>query len=975
MKPLLQIENLSVALPPGGERALAVEEVSFEVGEDEIVCLVGESGSGKSMTAHAVLGLLPRRVGVSRGRILFRGQDLAGLSRRDLRAVRGRDIGMIFQEPLSALNPLQRVGVQVAESLQVHGGKSRHHIAARSLELLRDVGLPDPRQIAQSYPFQLSGGQRQRVMIAGALANNPALLLADEPTTALDVTTQRQILDLILGLKTQRRMGVLFITHDFGVVADIADRVVVMRQGRVVETGPGAAVLRNPRHEYTRALIEAVPGRERMRALEAGAVPPSPPPDLEADAGKADPSPLLVIEGLAKTFVTRQDPWSEPRRVVAAEDVSLTLGAGETVAVVGESGSGKSTLARMILRLVEPDAGTLRYEATDVHALRGEALRQYRRQVQIVFQDPYASLNPRQKVGDAIARGPRAFGTPRGEAERIARDLLARVGLDPTSSGRYPHEFSGGQRQRIAIARALALGPKLLVADEPVSALDVSIQAQVLALLAELKRELGLAMLFVTHDLRVASEIADRVVVMRQGRIVEQGPATALLADPRHPYTRELLEAIPGRAFFAGGAPLVIDAERFWGTVERSAEIGAGRPGGLSRLALTDSDKEIRDLFVTWCKEAGLTVTVDQVGSIFARRAGREDHLPPVMIGSHLDSQANGGRFDGVIGVMGAVEVVRRLNDVGRVTRRPIEIVNWTNEEGGRFSPPMVASGAFAGEYAVDWVHARPTDEGATLGGELARIGYLGEAPVGGRAVDCYFELHIEQGPTLDAAGLRVGIVTHGYTSHGFRIEARGETAHTGPWPMERRRNALVGVARLCACVDDIGWSHAATGGKATAARIVAWPNKPGILSDWAETTCDVRHEDPAVANEMAEEVRRAIVACAGRARVDMAVLDEWSWGGRIFDEGLIRTVRASAKMLGLETLDVASQAGHDAYFMARLCPAAMIFTPCRGGVTHHNLELTTKEEQVPGCNVLLHAVLARADREDGSLEPNGPRP
>jgi peptide/nickel transport system ATP-binding protein len=540
--PLLSIENLSVALPPGGDRRFAVEDLSLTVKPDEIVCLVGESGSGKSMTAHAVLGLLSPAVKIASGRILFRGTDLATLDQRALRRVRGGDIAMVFQEPLSALNPLHRVGRQITESLEIHGtGRlSRAEARARAEALLADVGLPDPPTLARSYPFQLSGGQRQRVMIAMALANDPALLLADEPTTALDVTTQRQVLDLIRRIQAERRMGVLFITHDFGVVADLADRVVVMREGRIVEQGGGRAVLRSPTHPYTRTLIEAVPGR-RLAAAKSG-------PSSSSDG------PLLVVDGLRKTFVTRQGLFRPPRRVDAVADVSFDVRAGETIAVVGESGSGKSTVGRILLRLADPDGGSIRFEGEEVGTLRGAALRRYRRKVQIVFQDPFASLNPRQTIGDAIARGPMAFGATRSEAEETARRLLGRVGLDPAAVRRFPHEFSGGQRQRIAIARALALEPRMLVADEAVSALDVSVQAQVLALLAELKREFGLTMLFITHDLRVAAEIADNVVVMRRGRIVERGTPATLFSAPADPYTRELIEAVPGRDLFASGA-------------------------------------------------------------------------------------------------------------------------------------------------------------------------------------------------------------------------------------------------------------------------------------------------------------------------------------------------------------------------------------------------------------------------------------
>ena len=331
-----------------------------------------------------------------------------------------------------------------------------------------------------------------------------------------------------------------------------------------------------------------------------------------------------------------------------------------------------------------------------------------------------------------------------------------------------------------------------------------------------------------------------------------------------------------------------VNIERLWSTIEHSGGIGRGREGGLSRLALSDADKAIRDVFVQWCREAGLAVTIDKAGNIFARRPGIEDGLPPVLMGSHLDTQANGGRFDGILGVLGALEVVRTLNDLGHKTRRPIEIVNWTNEEGARFSPPMTASGCFAGAYDLDWVHQRPSDDGMTFGDELRRIGYLGDAPVGGRALDSYFELHIEQGPILDAEKVQVGVVTHAYSSRGFIAEFKGETAHTGPWPMERRRNALVAAARLLVAVDDLGWDHAAGGGKATAARLVAWPNKAGILSDWAQTVCDVRHDDPAVADVMAERVERAVGEAAARAGCKGEVLERWDWGGAIFDQGMI---------------------------------------------------------------------------------------
>ncbi|MCB5173613.1 MULTISPECIES: Zn-dependent hydrolase [Microvirga] len=406
-----------------------------------------------------------------------------------------------------------------------------------------------------------------------------------------------------------------------------------------------------------------------------------------------------------------------------------------------------------------------------------------------------------------------------------------------------------------------------------------------------------------------------------------------------------------------------IDLNRLLADIDRSAGIGIGREGGLSRLALSDADREMRDLFVGWCREAGLAVSIDEVGNIFGRRAGREDDLPPVLVGSHLDTQANGGRFDGILGVLGALEVVRTLNDLGHVTRRPIEIVNWTNEEGGRFSPPMLASGCFAGAYPVDWAYDRQADDGTTFGGELQRIGYRGSVPAGGRIPDAYFELHIEQGPVLDAEKVQVGIVTHAYRSHGFLVEFHGETAHTGPWPMEKRRNALVAAARLLVGVDDIGWEYASSGGKATAARLVAWPNKAGILSDWSQAVCDVRHDDPAKADSMADKVVGTIEAAGRRAGCDAKIVDRWTWGGSIFDRDLVGSIRSHAGALGYSHRDLPSQAGHDAYFLAGICPTAMIFTPCRDGITHNNAEFAAPEDIAPGANVLLHALVARADR------------
>lgn len=402
---------------------------------------------------------------------------------------------------------------------------------------------------------------------------------------------------------------------------------------------------------------------------------------------------------------------------------------------------------------------------------------------------------------------------------------------------------------------------------------------------------------------------------------------------------------------------------RFWSTIERSAEIGPGRPGGLSRLALSDSDQQMRHQFVEWCKEADLVVSIDEVGSIFGRRSGHQNDLPPVMIGSHLDTQINGGKYDGIAGVLAGLELCRTLNELGHETKRPIIIVNWTNEEGARFSPPMVASDCFVGRHDAAWVHDRIADDGARLGDELQRIGYLGEQKCAQPEVDAYFELHIEQGPILDAEKQQVGVVSHAFPSHGMLAEFAGETAHTGPWPMEQRRNALAAGARWLTAVDDIGWEFAGTGGKATAARLTAWPNKPGILSDNALAVCDVRHEDAQTCRVMAERMRRSLFEAAAHNGCDVKILDEWFWGGDIFDRELVDGVREQARRLQYRWRDLPSQAGHDAYLLAEHCPTAMIFTPCKDGITHNNNESCEMEDFEAGLNVLLHCAVNRADR------------
>ena len=406
-----------------------------------------------------------------------------------------------------------------------------------------------------------------------------------------------------------------------------------------------------------------------------------------------------------------------------------------------------------------------------------------------------------------------------------------------------------------------------------------------------------------------------------------------------------------------------VDARRFWSTVMRSGEIGPGKAGGLRRLALTDADTEMRDLFITWCTEVGCTVTVDRGGNIFARRPGTDDHLPPVLMGSHLDTQVAGGKYDGIVGVLAGLEVLRTLDDQRVQTKRALELVCWTNEGGARFTPPMVASGAFAGVFEVDWVLGLRDDDGKVFGGELERIGYNGKTAVGGRSIDAYFELHIEQGPILDREAVPVGIVVGGYATRGMHVDVLGETAHAGPTPMDRRRNALVGAAMLAVAVNDVGWKYHATEGKATVARLVAWPNKAGILSEYAQLTCDVRHAELAVADQMIAEVKAALPECARRANVEMRIAGEWQFGNERFDPSCVRLIREAAERLNVGHRDILSQAGHDAYYISRIAPTAMIFTPCRDGVSHNEAEHAELDYTVPGVNVLLQAVLARANR------------
>lgn len=533
MAPCLAVRELTIDLPAGADRPHAVRSVSFEIAPGEVLCLVGESGSGKSVIAQAVMGLLPGTLAISAGRIELQGENLVGMPEGQLRKRRGTRIAMVFQEPMTALNPVMRCGAQVDEVLLEHTDMSAAERHQRVLEIFARVRLPDPERIYRAYPHELSGGQRQRIVIAIALILRPALLICDEPTTALDVTTQAEILALISELQRDSGTAVLFITHDFGVVADIADQVVVLQLGEQIESGRRDAVLRKPRQEYTRTLLGAVPRLAPVTRTTAS------------------DTLLLAANRISKDY--RAGSWPGKRRVVrAAVDVSFRLHAGETIGIVGESGSGKSTTARCIAGLIEASAGELEIPALGAAGKPGGAQRgrqyrsRFRRFVQVIFQDPNRSLNPRRTVGESIIEGPTNFGVPRAEAWRRAEELMGLVRLQRDALRRYPSEFSGGQRQRLCIARALACEPKVLIADEAVSALDVSVQEQILELLDEIQQRTHIGMLFITHDLRVASQICDEIAVMYKGSVVEYGPPARIFRSPAHDYTRRLVSAIPG---------------------------------------------------------------------------------------------------------------------------------------------------------------------------------------------------------------------------------------------------------------------------------------------------------------------------------------------------------------------------------------------------------------------------------------------
>jgi peptide/nickel transport system ATP-binding protein len=604
---LLRVEDLRVEFPTEDGVVHAVDGVSFEIPPGRTLGIVGESGSGKSVCALSAMGLIRGQGARVRGRILFEGVDLLALPEERMRALRGEELAMVFQDPLSSLHPLLRVGYQLIEALRAHRDIPRRAARGRAVELLELVGIPDPARRVDAYPHELSGGMRQRAMIAMALANEPRLLIADEPTTALDVTVQAQILELLRRLQRELGMAIMLVTHDLGVVAEMAEEIAVMHAGRIVEHGGSDQILTSPQHPCTQGLLRAMPTLERPRedtdqerreararvpagaperalegrpegalegrpegalegrpegALEGrpeGALESRPEGALEGEREREErpqqrrepaPEPLLRVRDLVKRFPVERGVVFRRRldAVEAVAGVSFELHRGETLGLVGETGCGKSTTARLIMRLLEPTGGEICFQGHDIARLRGAALRAARREMQIVFQDPYSSLNPRKTAGSIIGEPFAIHGLHRDRTarRRAVRELMDRVGLQPEHCNRYPHEFSGGQRQRIGVARALALGPKLLIADEPVSALDVSIQAQILELLRELRRELGLTLLLISHDLAVVRQMADRVAVMRAGKIVELASNEALYSAPQHPYTRELLAAVPG---------------------------------------------------------------------------------------------------------------------------------------------------------------------------------------------------------------------------------------------------------------------------------------------------------------------------------------------------------------------------------------------------------------------------------------------
>ncbi|ARM15418.1 MULTISPECIES: ABC transporter ATP-binding protein [Rhizobium] len=551
--PVLSVEGLTTSFLVDGAWKPVVRDVSFTVAPGETVAIVGESGSGKSVTSLSIMRLLQADTSRIEGRVMLGGRDLLALPEQAMRQVRGNEVAMIFQEPMTSLNPLFTIGDQISEALLCHSDISRADARAETIRLLEKVRIPSAASRFDEYPHRFSGGMRQRVMIAMALASRPKLLIADEPTTALDVTIQGQILDLIKMLQEEEGTSVLFITHDMGVVAEIADRTVVMYRGEQVESGPTADIFHRGKHPYTRALLSAVPvlgsmqGRRRPLRFPVvnTATGESNIPAEAADTVAA--TPVLQVRNLTKRFDIHSGLFGRlTSRVHAVENVSFDLHAGETLSLVGESGCGKSTTGRAIMRLIEPQAGSVLVEGREVLGLDRKDLREMRKSVQMIFQDPFASLNPRMTVGAAIAEPylEHRMGNAK-QARDVVADLLVKVGLSPDMASRYPHEFSGGQRQRICIARALALQPKVIVADESVSALDVSIKAQVINLMLDLQQSLNLAFLFISHDMAVVERVSHRVAVMYLGEIVEIGPRAAVFENPQHPYTKKLIAAVP----------------------------------------------------------------------------------------------------------------------------------------------------------------------------------------------------------------------------------------------------------------------------------------------------------------------------------------------------------------------------------------------------------------------------------------------
>ena len=525
-QPILEIVDLTISLPTRADRSYAVENVSLRVNRGEIMCVVGESGSGKSIMTSAVLNDIPSALKLKSGEVLFDGKDVLKLSQKELNKLRGARISMIYQEPMAALNTSIKIGKQVEEVFSLH--RPEISVSQRKIEtikLLEQMKLPTPERIYSSYPHQVSGGQCQRIVIAMALACKPDILIADEPTTALDVTTQAEILRLIKDLKEVYDNGTIFITHDFGIVADIADRVAVMCKGKIIEQGSKEDILMSPKEPYTKLLVDAMPLLKTTRT-----------PDLDRDD-----MPILEVNSLHKVYGTGA------KEVHALNDANFLLRKGETLGVVGESGSGKSTLAKTLIRLAEPTSGSIMINHQDFLALSGEKLVRARKDIQMIFQDPFGSLNPSQTVGYMITRGLLLQGVPTAEAHRRAVELLLQVGLGEQSLHRKPINFSGGQRQRIGIARALSMGPDVLVADESVSALDLSVQKQVLKLMNDLQKSYEMAIIFITHDLRVAAQISDYITVMEKGIMVEFGSADQVFNNPKHDYTKKLLEAAPGR--------------------------------------------------------------------------------------------------------------------------------------------------------------------------------------------------------------------------------------------------------------------------------------------------------------------------------------------------------------------------------------------------------------------------------------------